>query len=79
MVGIPLKLLDAGTELTSPESVVLRSSKQARALRVIYDPKKITIIQPRKNGFIFDENNAEFLGSLVFKPPNYAFIEKINP
>ena len=40
VLGMPYKLIDDGTELTSLISIVLRNGKQAKAIRASYDPKK---------------------------------------
>ena len=78
VLGMPFKLLDTGTELRSLGSVVLRSGKEAQAIRASYDPKKNSNHSTTEEWiYYFDENNAEFLGSLVFHPPTYAFIENL--
>ena len=75
---MPFKRLAAVTELTSLGSVVLRSGKQAEAILVNYDPKKNSNHFTTEEWiYYFDENNADFLGSLVFHPSNYAFIENL--
>ena len=40
VLGIPFKRIEAGTELMSLGSVVLRSGMQAQAILANYDPKK---------------------------------------
>ena len=78
VLGMPFKLLDEGTVLTALGSVVLRSGKQAQAIRASYDPRKHSNHSTAEEWiYYFDENNAEFLGSLVFHPPTYALIENL--
>ena len=78
VLGMPFKLLDAGTVLTTLESVVLRSGQQAKAIKANYNPKKNSNHSTTEEWiYYFDKNNAEFLGSLVFHPPTYAYIENL--
>ena len=78
VLGMPFKLLDSGTVLSSLESVVLRNGQKAQAIKANYDPKKNSNHSTSEEWiYYFDENNAAFLGSLVFHPPTYAYIENL--
>ena len=61
VLGMPFKLLDEGTVLTALGSVVLRSGKQAQAIRASYDPRKHSNHSTTEEWiYYFDENNADF-------------------
>lgn len=78
VLGMPFKLLDAGTVLTASGSVILRSGQQAHAIKANYNPEKNSNHSTTEEWiYYFDENNAAFLGSLVFHPPTYAYIENL--
>ena len=78
VLGMPFKLLDAGTVLTALGSVILRSGQQAHAIKAVYNPKKNSNHSTAEEWiYYFGENNAAFLGSLVFHPPTYAYIENL--
>tara|TARA_B110000027_G_scaffold22057_1_gene23620 strand:+ start:1475 stop:2266 length:792 start_codon:yes stop_codon:yes gene_type:complete len=78
VLGMPFKLLDAGTVLTTLEPVILRNGQQAQAIKANYNPKKNSNHSTTEEWiYYFDENNAAFLGSLVFHPPTYAYIENL--
>ena len=80
VLGIPFKRLEAGTELMSLGSVVLRSGMQAQAILANYDPKKIAIILPLKNGFIiFMKIMQNFWDHWFFTLPITPLSKTLNP
>ncbi len=78
VLGMPFKLLDAGTTLEYTQTVTLESGKRADEIKATYNP------QTHQNHsttdqwyYYFDHLDGTFYGAMVYHPPTYAYIQNL--
>ncbi len=78
VLGMPYKLLDAGTNLTHMGVVTLENGAQADEIRATYNPAEHDNHSTQDVWYYyFDVNDGRFYGALVHHPPTYAYIQNL--
>ncbi|MFK7952859.1 MAG: hypothetical protein AB8B73_08425 [Ekhidna sp.] len=74
-VGMPYKLMDKGTTLTQVGSKVIEGVS-VETIKAGYDTESNSNHSSNEVWwYYFDDNTGKFVGSMVYHPPTYAFIE----
>jgi len=78
VLGMPFKLLDAGTHLEHTQTVVLESGKEADEIKATYDPTTYDNHSTQDVWYYyFDKYDGTFYGAMVYHPPTYAYIQNL--
>ncbi|MEQ9425038.1 MAG: DUF6503 family protein [Cyclobacteriaceae bacterium] len=77
VLGMPFKLLDAGTNL-SFDGVVKMDGKQANSIKATYNPAENENHSTQDAWwYYFDKDNGLFMGAMVYHAPTYAYIQNL--
>ena len=78
VLGMPYKLLDAGTVLTHKGVVELDSGKRADEIMATYDPGEHDNHSTQDEWYYyFDVEDGTFYGAMVYHAPTYAYIQNL--
>ncbi len=78
VLGMPFKLLDAGTYLKYLGQVTLANGKVADEIKATYSPEEHENHSTQDVWYYyFDSNDGSFYGAMVYHAPTYAFIENL--
>ena len=77
VLGMPFKLLDAGTNLSFDGSVTI-GDKSADVIKATYNPAENDNHSTQDEWYYyFDVNDGDFLGAMVYHAPTYAYIDNL--
>lgn len=79
VLGMPFKLLDAGTYLNYNGKVVLGNGNEADEIKATYSPEEHENHSIQDVWYYyFDVNDGSFYGAMVYHAPTYAYIENLD-
>ncbi len=78
VLGMPFKLLDAGTYLKYNGPVILPNGKDADEITATYSPEEHENHSTQDVWYYyFDVNDGSFYGAMVYHAPTYAYIDNM--
>ena len=79
VLGMPFKLLDAGTYLKHNGRVTLEDGKEADEIRATYSPEEHENHSTQDVWYYyFDVEDGTFYGAMVYHAPTYAYIQNLD-